>query len=187
MRRCGSTVRDLRAAARRTTCRFDVRAGEIVGLAGLVGAGTHRDRARDRRRRRRDRRRGRGRRQAGAAARHRAATSTPASRSSPKTAKRKGSVLGMTRARKHDARAPGRLLARTRSSIARASARRPTREIAELHIRTPEHRTARAEPLRRQPAEGRAREVADSAMRACFSSTNRRAASTSARRRRSTA
>ena len=166
---------------------FDVRAGEIVGLAGLVGAGrTEIVRAiagadvRDRGERSR-------RRTAPRIVRTRDAASHAGIAFITEDRKAQGLVLGMT-VRENTTLAHLARLRRARPFIDRPrEVAVTTREIAELRIRTPSTEQIVRNLSGGNAAEGRAREVAASAKRASFFSTSRRAASTSEPRPRSTA
>ena len=163
---------------------FEVRAGEIVALAGLVGSGRSEVGARDLRHR--PVRRGRVRCAARAlppadppgraGARHRARARGP----SPA-----GSVhAGLDRPQHRDGRARA---ARPAGHPARALRARPRARLggaaaAQARWAGP----ARGAALRRQPAEGRAGQVARDRAARCSSSTSRPAASTSAPRPRCT-
>ena len=172
------TVRDLRAASNVNGVSFEVRAGEIVGLAGLGRCRAHRDRARDRRRRRRDRRR------------RSRSTDKPVAVRSPHAAieagiafitedrKAQGLVLGHDGARKHDARAPRRVFARPVHQTARPKSASRTARSPNCASARPRASRSCKQPLRRQPAESRARKVAH---RRCARVSLRRA---DARRRR---
>ena len=179
--RC-SSVRDAerRRRALASTSRSTVRAGEIVALAGAMGSGrtallsTLFGCADDAGQRRGARRRRAGRARL-AARRHRRRPGARARRSQG----------ARPRPRADRRREPG---AAARRSPTAVTARRDS-IAARAHRRAahprPRRRAGR-HALGRQPAEGRARQVAGRARRACSCSTSPRAASTSARARRST-
>ena len=174
-----------RRRPRSTTSRFNVRAGEIVGIAGVAGNGqselleAHR---------RHPPRRPR------AASRSTASRSTSPARPTPRRV-RDGSASPTcprtatawawcspsrrTRTRS-SATTTTRATSTVRSSTSTRSAPTPREKIEKFDIRPPDCRAEDRELLRRQPAEDRARPRDRAAIPTCCSSASRRAASTSA-------
>ena len=158
-RRAAARRRRSTSAACSSDISFSLHAGEVLGIAGLAGRRAHRARARDRRRRSVRRGPPARRRPRSAVPRARPTRSRAASACCRRIARRRGSSPGLTVAR-NIALPHGRRLAPARRAVAPMRGRRwRRRSVDELRVKaTPDAAGAAAE--RRQPAEGRARQVA---------------------------